>query len=88
MTDEQSVRRDYRSTYPGAMRRRAIALLLTAVAGGVLAGCGSGSHSAAKRSSSARPLAVPLTVYRSHGLVTALVRLTVEGHPYYFIVDT
>jgi predicted aspartyl protease len=27
-------------------------------------------------------------VYRSHGVVTALVRLTLESHPYYFIVDT
>jgi predicted aspartyl protease len=71
------------------MCRRPVSLVLTAIAAGsVLAGCGSGGHSAAKRTSSARSLSVPLTVYRSHGLVIALVRLTLEGHPYDFIVDT
>ncbi len=60
----------------------------TDVAGSVLAGCGSGGHSAAKHSSAARPLSVPLTVYRSHGVVTALVRVALEGHPYDLIVDT
>ena len=80
-------RREYCPTYPGSVRRRAIALLLTGVAGSVLAGCGS-RHGVTKRLSPARSLSVPLTIYRSHGVVAAFVRVTLEGHPYYFLVDT
>jgi predicted aspartyl protease len=69
------------------MRVRALALVLTGVAAGGLAGCGTG-RSVARRTSATRSVSVPLTVYRSHGLVAALVRITLEDHPYYFVVDT
>jgi predicted aspartyl protease len=70
------------------MRRRAIALLVTAVAGVSLAGCGGGGTPTPQGSTSVGSVSVPLIEYHQGNAVSAFVGLTLAGHLYYFLVDT
>ncbi|MGZ4196551.1 MAG: aspartyl protease family protein [Solirubrobacteraceae bacterium] len=69
------------------MRRRAIALLVTGVAGVPLGGCGGGGTPTAKGSTSVGSVSVPLIEYHQGNSVSAFVGLTLGGHLYYFLVD-
>jgi predicted aspartyl protease len=75
-------------TYPETMRRRAIALLVTAVAGVSLVACGGGGKPMTRGSTSARSLSVPLIEFHRGNAVSVFVGLTFAGHLYYFLVDT
>ena len=70
------------------MRRRAIALLATGVAGVSLVGCGGGGTPRAQVSTSTGSVSVPLIEFHEHNAVWAFVGLTFGGHLYYFLVDT
>ncbi len=76
----------YRSrTYPHLMLRRRV--LTAAIAMLCLAAFVGPAHSA-QRSGSTRPFSRPIVVSGPRPAVKAFVRVTVEGQPYYFIVDT
>ncbi len=70
------------------MRRRAVALLVTGVAGVVLVGCGGGGVRTVQASPSRNSLSVPLIGHRDHNAVAAFVGVTLAGHLYYLLVDT
>jgi hypothetical protein len=54
----------------------------------LLAGCGRGGGTTARGSDSTAPVSVPLIEDRYYHAVQSFVRLTLDGHPYHFGVDT
>jgi gag-polyprotein putative aspartyl protease/Aspartyl protease len=71
------------------MRRAWRVALVVGLASLLSSGCGAsgaGESSGSMRASGG--VTVPLRLYRSQAYVKAFVKLTLEGHPYYFVVDS
>jgi predicted aspartyl protease len=58
------------------------------IAAAVLGGCGGGAAKLAVTPHAVRQVSAPLLEYRRDDAVKAFVRLTLNEHPYYFVVDT